>query len=312
MKKITTIGGGTGQYTLLRGLKDYDAELTAVVSMADDGGSTGRLRTEFGILAPGDLRNCLLALSNESDLEELVRFFNHRFPESGGELGKHNLGNLILTAAQQIYGSVEGIKRVAKMLGIHGKVLPISPNEMNLYGETDTGRILTGQVNVSYPKMQDKIKKIWLKPEAHIYKDVADSLRASETIVICPGDLYGSVLPNFLVKGVPEAIHESSAKIVYVCNLVTKQGTQGFKVSDFVGEVEKYCQKRLDYVICNSRKPSQKVVDKYHEEDSDFVEPDLNDKRAVKADLLLEHKSGNRTIARHNAETTSRMIMSLD
>lgn len=318
MKKIVTIGGGTGHYTLLRGLKNYDADLSAIVSVVDNGGSTGKLRVDFGILPPGDLRNCLLALADEIKLKDLMDLFEYRFPKTDGNnsdsgLSNHNLGNLILTALIKIHQNDVGkaIKSVSNILNTSGKILPVSIDNINLIAETTAGKILNGQAEVSYPEKETKIKKIWLKPEAHIYKDSAEAIRQADLIVISPGDLYGSILPNFLVKGVKESIQDSKAKIVYVCNLVTKQGTHEFKASNFVKEIESYLGKKVDYIICNTKKPTQKIVDKYKEEDSYFVEPDLEGENIIKDDLLEELEINDLITARHNPDKTARLIMNL-
>jgi len=313
MKKIVTIGGGTGHYTLLRGLKNYDVDLTAVVSMLDDGGSSGQLRVEFGILPPGDIRNCLLALADDIKFKDLMDLFEYRFsPKENSSLANHNLGNLIITALMEKYKDMgKAIKAASNILNISGKVLPITLDSSNLYAETSEGKKLLGQFNVSYPKKETKIKKIWLDPPAHIYRETAQALREADLIIICPGDFYGSIIPNFLVKGTTEAIKNSKAKIVYVCNLVTKQGTHNFKVSDFVKEIEKTLGKKLDYIICNTKVPTQEIVDKYKEEKSEFVEPDLNDSRVLKSELLTEIKINNLITARHDPEKTARLIMNL-
>ncbi|MBI2630256.1 uridine diphosphate-N-acetylglucosamine-binding protein YvcK [Candidatus Pacearchaeota archaeon] len=313
MKKVVTIGGGTGHHTLLRGLKDYDIELTAIVSIVDNGGSSGRLREELvkiGVLSPGDLRNCFLALTDEAELPEIVRLFNYRF-DTEGELSGHNLGNILLSVAQHEFGKTEGIKIISQMLKIKGRVLPVSVDSTHVHAETYSGKKLSGQVEVSYPEKKEKIKNIWLEPEAFIYKEAAKAIREADLIVICPGDLYGSIIPSFLVRGFEEALRESKAKLVYVCNLVTKQGTHEFKASDFVNEIEKYAEKKLDYVILNSKKPDIMIVDKYKQEESYFVIPDIEDSRAIKKELLEESEIGNKTIARHNSSETARLIMSL-
>ncbi len=312
MKKIVTIGGGTGHYTLLRGLRNYDAEITSIVSVVDDGGSTGKLRSEFGILPPGDLRNCLLALSDESYIKELRDLFDYRF--SNGSLSNHSLGNLILTALSDIQGDIgEAVKSASKILKITGKVLPVSIDNTHLYAETDEGERLSGESKISYPGKTAKIKKLWLKPEAFIYRKAAQEIRNTDLIVICPGELYGSIIANFLVKGVKDAIKDSNAKIVYVCNLVTKQGTYGFKASNFVNAIENYLGKKIDYVVCNTRKPTKKVVDKYKEEDSFFVEPDLDQdgRNVIKGELLNELKIEGIMTARHDPEKISKIIVGL-
>lgn len=304
-KKITTIGGGTGQYTLLRGLKNYDIDLTAVVSMVDNGGNTGKLRDEFGVLPPGDLRMCLVALSEESEV--LRRLFEHRFKNDC-------VGNIIIAASQKIVGKENYIQEVAKILNTKGQVLPITVKETNIYAETSAGRTLEGQLNVSYNVgKNEKIKKIWLKPKVAIFKKAREALLNSNLIVICPGDLYGSILPNFLIKGVVEAIKKSKAKIVYVCNLVNKQGTYGFGAKNFVKEIEKYLKRKIDVVILNKKKPTKKIVDKYKGEHSAFIQPNIRNsgKKVIRANLLLEHKTNGKIIARHDPKETAKVIMKL-
>jgi uncharacterized cofD-like protein len=309
MKKVVTIGGGTGQYTLLRGLKNYDIKLSAIVSMVDNGGNTGQLRVEFGILPPGDLRNCLLALTDEAELKDVMKLFEYRFPKTNGVLSEYSLGNMILTALTDIEGNIaKAVKTCSNILNLKGDIFPISLNNSHLYGESDKGRELYGQINVSYPKQDERIKKAWLKPEAYIYSEAARAIREADLIVLCPGDLYGSLISNFLVEGFREALMDSKAKIVYVCNLVTKQGSYGFSSSDFVNEIEKYLGRKIDYIVCNTKMSIQNIVDKYKEENSFFVEPDIFGSNVIKEDLLLELQIG-KVIVRHDSEKIAKIIM---
>jgi len=310
MKKIVTVGGGTGQYALLRGLKNYDIDLTAIVSVLDDGGSSGELRADFGILPPGDLRNCLLALADDSKIGDLKHIFQYRFPD--GKLSNHNLGNLILTALNEKYGNMgEAVKAVSKILGIKGKVLPVSMDYANVYAKNSQEKILKGEFEINYSSDAKNIKSIWIEPDAYIYKDSAEALRQADLVVISPGEIYGSILPNFLIKGFIEAIKESKAKVVYVCNLVTKQGTFGFKASDFLKIIETALQRKVDYVICNTKKPSTKIVDKYQQEESFFVEPDLKGDNIIIGDFLTEFDVGGFITARHDSDKIARSIISL-
>ncbi len=313
MKNVVTIGGGTGQYTLLRGLKNYDINLNAIVSMFDNGGNTKQLRVEFGVLPPGDLRNCLLALSDESELKDIMKLFQYRFPKtSNGNLADYSLGNMILTALNDIEGDIaKGVKVCSKILNLKGNIFPVSLDNSHLYAETSNGRGLFGQLSVSYPETQERIKRVWLEPDAFIYSEAAKAIREADLIVLCPGDLYGSLISNFLVKGFKEALMDSKAKIVCVCNLVTKQGTYGFKASDFLIEIQKYLGKKVDYVICNTKQPTQNIVDKYLEEDSYFVDPDIDGDSVIKDDLLLELEINNKITARHDTNKISRIIMRL-
>jgi uncharacterized cofD-like protein len=202
------------------------------------------------------------------------------------------------------------VKAAANILNISGEVLPASINNVNIHATTESGKILNGEEKVSYPG-NEKIKDIWLEPSAFIYNDSAKALREADLIVICPGDLYGSILPNFLIKGFSEAIKQSKAKLVYVCNLVTKQGTHGFKVSDFVNEIERSIGKKLDIIIANTKQPEGEIVDKYKAESSYFVQPDLEDARLIKEDLLIEHNSNGKIIARHDSEKIAKIILDL-
>lgn len=308
VRRITTVGGGTGQYTLLRGLKNYNIELCAIVSMVDNGGNSGKLRDEFGVLPPGDLRRCLIALSRQSKI--LRKLFEYR-------LGEDCIGNMIIAALQEIVGKENYVQEAAKFLNVSGIVLPITIDEATLYAETDKKRVLRGQIEVSYNiKKGERIKRVWLKPGASIFSEAVEVLNRSDLIVICPGDLYGSILPNFLVKGAKEAILNSKAKIVYVCNLVTKQGTYQFKASDFIKEIEKYLPRKIDYLILNKQKPTQKIVDKYKGEEAAFVEPDIEklenlERKIIKENLLLEVESDGKIIARHNPLKTAEIITKL-
>jgi len=313
MKKIVTIGGGTGHHYLLRGLKSYDLDLTSIVAMTDNGGSTGELRTELGVIAPGDLRNCLLALADD---KELVKVFEHRFSKDSGKLSGHNFGNIWLSVLSDIYGDMaQASEKTSKFLRTKGRAIPVSIDDCHLYGRTKSNKLLRGEVEVSYPEKDEIIEKVWLEPEAYVHKDAAEAIRSADMVVICPGDLYGSIIPNFLTKGVNEALKESNAKMTYVCNLVTKQGTNGFKASDFVNEIEKYSGKRPDYTICNIKKPSQSVVDKYQEEASLFVDPDIigNNglEKVIGENLLIEHEIGGKVVARHDSDRIARIILKL-
>jgi len=316
MKHVATIGGGTGHYTILRGLKNYNVSLDALVSVVDNGGSSGRLRdefVEFGILPPGDIRNCLLALTDEAILPHIVSLFNYRFPETGKTLSSHNLGNLIIAACQNVYGKNEGIRIASNILGIKdSRVVPISIDSTNIFAKTKSGKILEGQMQISYSDRNNEIKEVWLNPKAFINKIASKSIEDADMIVICPGDLFGSIIPNFLVAGTNKSLENSKAKIVYVCNLVTKQGTCRFTASDFVEQIERYMTPRsIDYVICNTRKPVSEIVDKYRNENSDFVYPNLSGKNIIKEDLLVEQKIGNKIIARHDSYKTARILMEI-
>jgi len=308
VQKIVTIGGGTGQFQILRGLKNYECSVTAIVNMSDDGKSSGKLRDEYGVLPPGDVRQCMVALADDEHAQILRDLFNFRFKDG------HSLGNLIITALAEITGSsAEGIKEAAKLIKVKGKVLPVTADSVTLSAKTEDGRTLDGQDNVSYPEGEHtKITQLMLEPEAFLFKDAGEAIREADKIVICPGDLYGSILPNFCIKGMKEALQNSSATKIYVCNMFTKEGNFNFKALDFVKEIEKYSGCKMDHIIISQDKPDQAVLDKYFTEHSKLVEDDLgDDPRALRADLAKVYPSEAKTILRHVPEKIARAIVSL-
>jgi uncharacterized cofD-like protein len=307
MQKIVTIGGGTGHFQILKGLKNYECEVTAVVNMADDGGSSGALRDEYGILPPGDARQCMVALADEDGSRLLRDMFSFRFMDG------HNLGNLMITALAGISGSsAQAIKDASKLLKIKGSVLPVTTDDIILHGESGDGKILRGQTEVSYPKDKSTIiKRIFNVPEAFLYKEAGEAIRNADKIVICPGELYGSILPNFIVEGMRKALQESKAKKIYVCNLFTKEGNYNFKASNFVQEIEKYAGIKLDKIIIGIGRPSIDALKKYLGENSKLVEDDLGtDERVIRGDYAAEYPSAEKTILRHVPEKIARAIMS--
>lgn len=293
-KKIVVIGGGTGVFVVLNGLKNYPSELSAIITMADDGGSTGLLREDFGILPPGDVRRALVALSH-SDNKILARLFNYRFREGRG-LNGHSFGNLFLAALERITGDFSrAIDEAGKILNIRGGVIPVTLNRTHLVAELENGKIIKGETNIDIPKHNPelKIKKIWLEPAAKINPEAKKAIKEADLVVIGPGDLYTSIIPNLLVRGVKEIIKKSSAKKLYVVNIMTKYGeTHGFSASDFVLEIEKYLGKGvLDYVLVNIERSKAKRLTKYKEEKAEFVEFDAKNfknfpYRVIKAKVL--------------------------
>lgn len=289
MKKIVVIGGGTGTYTVLKGLKNYDVKITAIVSMADDGGSTGVLRDEFGILPPGDIRKCVVALSESTEI--MKDLFQYRF--KNGAINGHSLGNLLITALQDITGSYEeGIKAASRILNIKGMVLPVSLSDCRLCAELEDGQIITGETNIDIPKHDGnlKINKIFLKPAAIANPKALEVIKEADLIVIGPGDLYSSIISNLVVEGIPEAIKSSKAKKVYVCNLMTKFGeTNNFKASDLVKEIENYLGKDiLDCIIVNNSEYDKNLLTKYEEEKAYPVIVDNIKYKTISADLITK------------------------
>ena len=242
--KIVSIGGGTGSYNLLSGLKHRDCRLTAVVTTMDSGGSSGRLRDEFGHLPPGDLRQCLLALSPDDHSGMVLRgLFNYRFDKGNG-LDGHSFGNLFLTALTEITGSAEqAIDEMGRLLNIKGRVLPVTLANADLCARLRDGSVIIGETNIDRRSAGSAapIDYVYLEPStAKVHPPTAAAIEEADAIVIGPGDLYTSIVPNLLVEGVTEALARCRGVRIYVCNLMTKPGeSDGFKASDFIREVGK-------------------------------------------------------------------------
>ena len=226
-KNIVVIGGGTGSYNVLSGLKNTPCRITAVVAMTDSGGSSGRLRDEFGHLPPGDARQALLALSPDDHASMLLRqLFNYRFDRGSG-LDGHSYGNLFLTALPEITGSTEAaIREAGRLLGIKGQVLPVTLTNVSLCARLENGKEVIGEANLDRRTVDPDvpIDYVFLKPNAFVYPETAQALEKADAIVIGPGDLYTSVIANLVVDGVAAAIRRSPAKKIYICNLMTKLG----------------------------------------------------------------------------------------
>jgi uncharacterized cofD-like protein len=285
MKKVVIIGGGTGNFVTLSGMKKYDVDLTAVVSMADDGGSTGILRDELGVLPPGDVRQCLVALSNSSRL--MRSLMSYRF--ENGNLGGHSFGNLLLSALEKVTGSFENaVEEVGKILYIKGKVLPVTTNVVRLQMILDKGKILEGEKQIYLSKEIDQgYKKIQLTPVPKVNHQVIDAIRNCDLVVLSPGGLHTSIIPNLLIEGVSEAICTTQAKKIFVVNLMNRLGqTTGFKVSDYLKEITKHLGNDVfDYILVNNKKPSEQLMQLYAQE-GQIIENDLQEKRVIAADLL--------------------------
>ena len=308
-EKIVVIGGGTGSYTVLRGLKNYNVDLSAVVSMMDSGGSAGKLRDEYGYLPQGDSRRCLIALGEEDSIIRSV--FEYRF--KGGGLDGHNLGNLLLTALRDMSGSEEGaIDLASRLLNTRGEVVPVTLKHAQIAARLENGQIVVSETNIDIPKHNPdlKIKKLYLIPRVHANQKALDAILDADKIVIGPGDLYTSVLANLLVVGIKQALNETKAQKIYVCNIMTKRGeTTSFRASDFVNETEKYLGKGvLDYVVINTVKPKEALLKEYQKEKSEFVVPDLRNDgySVVRADLLDETH-----LVRHDPRKLAKTIMKI-
>jgi uncharacterized cofD-like protein len=259
-KKIVCLGGGNAMpKVVLAGLKKYPVKISAICAMLDSGGSAGRLRKDYKIVSPGDIRRAFIALANTSPIIE--NLFNYRF-QAGG-LNGHNFANLLITALElstkKDYAKI--CDEMCKILNIPHQVLPVTLDNSHLYATLENGKTISGETNIDIPKHNGKlkIKKVFLKPKAKAYSKTLEAIKKADLIVIGPGDLYSSLAQILLVEGVNRAIKKSKAKTVYVSNLMTKHGeTNDFTVLHFVNELEKYLKSNLDYVIYNTQKPSFK------------------------------------------------------
>ncbi|MBC7707971.1 YvcK family protein [Polaromonas sp.] len=260
--KIALIGGGTGSYTLLQELKKLTLNITALVNMADDGGSTGVLRDELGVLPPGDIRQCLVALSDAP--QELRDLFTFRFPN--GTLEGHSFGNIFLSAVEIMTGSFEdGVRMAGGILRITGKVLPITLDDCQLI-MTANAQTVQGQRAIELTNLPPHTKPdLSIAATAHIAPRAAAAISEAEIIIIAPGNLYASLAPALIVDGVAQALAKSSAKVVFVCNLVNKPNhTVDFAVHDYASELERFIAPRqLDYVLYNQDKPSPQLLKRY-------------------------------------------------
>lgn len=286
-QKIVTFGGGTGQFHLLDGLRDLNETslITAVAGTWDSGGSSGRLRTELGVLPPGDIRRCMLALMEDEEQRKVAqRLFDDRLAEVTGPLKGHSLGNLITARLDSIYkGQDRGVEAERKLFRIKAKVLPATLTDIELVAETVSGLKVTGEKNIDIRvkgknyNPQDRIVRIYFESRADGNGEVIKSLKNADKIVFAPGDLYTSILPHLLVEGVAEAVLKSKAKLIIVLNLATKSGeTDNYKASDYLKAFIFYLgdAKRIDYLVVNDNHLGREVIDVYKKEGQNLVEVD--------------------------------------
>ncbi|HLC46244.1 MAG TPA: gluconeogenesis factor YvcK family protein [Candidatus Nanoarchaeia archaeon] len=314
--KVVVIGGGTGSYTILKGLKKYTEHITAIVSMFDSGGSTGRLRDEFGYLPPGDVRRCLLALAPEgSDNLTLRQLLDYRFSKGKGLQG-HNFGNLLLTALKDItHGELEAINACARILNLQGKVLPVTLQNSHLCAQMEDGKIVKGETNIDIPKHDPnlRIRKLFLSPQVKALPESLKAIKEADMIVIGPGDLYTSIIPNLLAAGITTAIKASSAKKVYVCNVMTKPGeTTDFTAEDHVSEIMRYLGTGvLDHVIVNSARAPEEEYRKYKKSGAKRVKYDENALKLMGVEVVAVNLLAAKDLLRHDSDKLARTVIGL-
>ncbi len=319
--KIVVIGGGTGSFTLLGALKFRTPNITALVNMADDGGSTGLLRDELGVLPPGDIRQCLVALSHSSnDLREL---FNYRFPE--GARAGHSFGNLFLSAVEKMSDDFgEAVSLASKVLQITGRVVPITLTNTKLIMEVEKKRV-KGEYKIANTAIASNSQPNFrLEPQAVINPVAREAIKQADLVVIAPGNLYGSLVPALIVKGVAEALQKTKAPVAFVCNLVNKPNqTTGFTVRDYIIELERFIGKgTVDAVLYNTARPSKSVLAMYEASGEELVVATAKAIAGCKmmggaylAKTIAERAANDhliqRSLIRHDAEEVATTLMEL-
>ncbi|WP_335871616.1 gluconeogenesis factor YvcK family protein [Bacillus sp. 2205SS5-2] len=310
-RKIVILGGGTGLPVLLRGLKKYPLDITAIVTVADDGGSSGRLRNDLDIPPPGDVRNVLAALS---DVEPLIeQLFQHRF-QTTNELTGHSLGNLIIAALTSISGDfVHAIQEMSRVLNVRGKVLPAANQSVVLHAEMEDGSIVSGESKIPYSGK--KIKKVFLTPEkTDPLPETITAIREADLIIIGPGSLYTSILPNLLVPQIGEEVSKAKAKKVYICNIMTQAGeTLDFTASDHVKAIYHHMNSQfIDIILVNNEEVPLEVQMKYKEELAKPVVYDIDRLKELGLDVLYKNiLSYEGEYIRHNTDEVAKIIYTL-
>ncbi len=350
-RRIVVIGGGTGLSTMLRGLKRYSHNITAIVTVTDDGGSSGKLQKQLNILPPGDIRNCLVALADAEP--QMTELFQYRFRDSvqkvkaaeitklsvldsstgiavaelepppqarregnsfGEGLRDHAFGNLLIAAMCAIYDGdfKRGVQETSRVLNIRGRVLPSTVLHVSLRGEMEDGTIMDGETAIA--SSPQRIKRVSLSPaNAGPIEDVLKAIQNADVIVLGPGSVFTSIIPNLLIKGIPEALHRSDAVKVYVCNVMTQPGeTDGFSAFDHIRALENHARQRVfDYVLVNTGEPNQELLSKYEKTGSELVEPDIDRIKKEGYRPIRGNFINQTDVVRHDSTRLAEAIMSL-
>jgi len=309
--RMVVIGGGTGLSTLLRGLKEHTSNIAAVVTVTDDGGSSGRLQRQLGMLPPGDIRNCIVALADEETL--MTELFQHRFDDAGEGLSGHSFGNLLIAAMTNITGDFErAVKESSKVLAIRGRVLPSTIENVSIRAELADGSLVDGETTIA--KSTQPIRRLSLvPPDVKPLRETLDAIRLANAIIIGPGSVYTSVIPNLLVEGVADAIAASRAVKIYVCNVMTQPGeTDRYRASDHVRAVQEHSGKRIfNYVIVNKEVPSMRLLEKYHKEGAELVSPDVDVIREMGYKPITGNFISQTDVVRHDPQKLAQAILRL-
>lgn len=306
--KIVVIGGGTGLSVMLRGLKNYTSNITAIVTVADNGGSSGRLRGDLGILPPGDIRSCLVALADKEDLMEQI--LQYRF--ISGELAGHNLGNLFLAALDDMSGGFDrAVRSLSKVLAIRGQVLPVTLQNVNLAADLEDGTTIYGESEIG--KSAQKIKRVYLYPANCLpLPEALEAIKEADAVILGPGSLYTSIIPNLLVLGIPEAIMESSAIKIYVSNVMTQPGeTDDFTATDHLKAIIRHGGPIVDYMIVNRQEIPAHLLKKYRKEGSQPVRCNIKEAEKLGIKVVVDKLVHETDVVRHHSEKLAAAIIRL-
>lgn len=314
-QRIVVLGGGTGLSTMLRGLKEHTSNIVAIVTVTDNGGSSGRLTQQMGVLPPGDLRNCLVALADAEPT--LAGLFQFRFDDEHEGLAGHSFGNLFIAAMTEIYkGNYEqAIAATSKVLAIRGKVYPSTVHNVCLLGEMEDGTVVEGETQIAHHP--ERIKRMYLRPEnVQPLPEALEAIRLADAIILGPGSVYTSVIPNLLVDGIADAIARSKAVKIYVCNVMTQPGeTDGFTAADHVRVIAEHApgKRLIDYVLVNREMPAPELLARYEKYGQRFVAPELDAIRAMGFTPKAENLVSQTDVVRHDsmrlAEAIFRIIV---
>lgn len=323
MPNVVTIGGGTGTFVVLSGLKSYPIKLSAVVSMMDSGGSTGRLKDQLGVLPPGDLRQSLVALSESEDIWR--KLFTYRF--DNGDLKGHNFGNIFLSAIEKITGSTqESVQYAMRLLQTQGEVIPVTLDRSSLCATYEDGTSLYQESQIDEYVGKSKILKMYLEPNALINLDAKRALERADFIVFGPGDLHTSIIPNLLVSGMSKILANLNTKKIFIANLMTRAGqTDGYKVTDFVNKIEEYMMgEPIDYILINSEPFKSEIIKTYKEVDNavpvldDISGDTYHEAKVIRTSLLSNNvfkpnksDSVKRSLLRHDPEKLAEVLFKI-
>lgn len=314
MKRVVVIGGGSGTFNVLSGLREYPIDLTAILTTFDSGGSTGVLRDEFGALPAGDIRRAMVALAPETKTNFLRELLQVRFdaPESG--LHNHSFGNLIMLAAEKVTGSrVMGIKALTQLFSLKGSVLPVSLDDAHVCVELVDGTVVKGETSIDIPEHDGSIPitKTWLEPQAVLFDGAREAIEQADYIIFGPGDVYTSIIPNILTNGFKEAVGRSDAKTIYITNIMTKWGeTHGMSAEDHASKILEYIGKKtFDALLINEGELEGELLERYEAQHKHLVTFNHESCKKLAEVCVIKNFMSDADVARHNPHTTATALM---